>query len=489
MKRMPSILSLLFLFTINYWTISCQKDNDILHGDVAPLVFSTDTVSFDTVFCTMGSTTRRTTVYNTSDSKVVLSKVTLLQGRASRFRVNVDGDTSMVARHLEIDAHDSIFVFIQVNVNPNSSREPFIVDDELLFDVEGCRPQSLHLRAYGRNAVYHTPQRTLCNVDGEPYIDRYGNHYDYSVINCSQWDHSLPHVIVGYAVVDEDSVLNLTAGDELYFANDAVLWVFNGGTLHVDGSAESPVLFTSIRQDGYYKSLPGQWGHIWLGGISGGGSKDCVFNHARIENSYYGIIADSCAYDTPTLVITKSEIEHIKVAGIQADDAVIYCEELLIADCGGATFYAPYGGIYYFRYLTSANYWNFTHRTTPSVILSNSYDYGSGVLLRDLTEAVFQDCIIYGNYREPEMLVFASDEAECNVYVGNCLIKGGSWDQDPLFRNPRNDDYRLLRHSPAWSIGYYHQPDYMGPDTVPVVPINLHNGSLQRLSSAPRLVY
>ena len=431
----------------------CAKEDTYAHSATEPaLSFSCDTLAFDTVFTTLSTTTQKVLVYNNLSQPLMIKSVTLRQGRQSRFRLNVDGDTSLVARDIRLDAGDSLFLFVQATINPNAQTEPFLIEDAILISPDGCPDQFIVLTAYGRNAVYHLPTDTLGSA-----TDRYGNLYRYSVIDCDNWDHTLPHVIIGYAVIDSGATLNLLAGEQLYFASDAVLWVYNDATLTAQGSDQSPVLFTSLRHDGWYRSLPGQWGHIWLGGISGGSSKGCTLDHVRIENSYYGIIADSNDYNLPTLTITNSEICHISVAAIQADDAWIVGNRLLFYDCGGATFYAPFGGRYSFSNLTSANYWTYTHRQTPSIILSNWYQSTDGIVTRDLSEATFTNCIIYGNFHPSEVFLDPNSQAAFHYTFDNCLVKGGDWDQDPLFEDTDDDDYHLSDTSPAHAIGFYAQ--------------------------------
>ena len=437
----------------------CDSDADYLSNmNAEALSFSCDTIAFDTVFTSLATTTRHIKVYNRNSDAVMINTVTLQGGRSSCIRLNVDGDTSFVARNVRVEAHDSIFIFLQATIDPNSASSPFLVEDAILFDVKDCPSQRLPVTAWGRNAVYHVPTDTLHDELGRPALDRYGNPYAYSVIDCDNWDHALPHVVVGYAVVDSGCLLSLVAGDELYFANDAVLWIYNGGSLSVAGSEEQPVLFTSLRHDGWYDDLPGQWGHIWLGGISGGSSKACSIDYAKIENAYYGIIADSNDYGLPTLAVSNTEIGHMKVAAIQADDAWIVANRLLLFDCGGATFYAPFGGRYSFRNVTSANFWKLERRETPSLILANWYESRQGIVLRDLNEATFSDCIFYGNHSEGEVLLDAKEGAAFSYAFEHCLVKGGAWDEDPLFVNPDEHDYHLKPSSPASGIGYYPVP-------------------------------
>ena len=69
---------------------SCSKE-ERYGAELGGLELSCDTMAFDTVFTQMGTTTRQFKVYNRGSEIVVLDEVTLEGGRASRFRLNVDG--------------------------------------------------------------------------------------------------------------------------------------------------------------------------------------------------------------------------------------------------------------------------------------------------------------------------------------------------------------------------------------------------------------
>ena len=160
-----------------WMSVSCEREGFVTDDGAAKLDFSADTVAFDTVFTTVGTPTRMLTVYNRTGDNVRLSTVTLAGGRASRFRLNVDGDTSMVACDVEIEAGDSVFIFVQANINPNDETQPFLVEDAILFG----NGQRLPLTAWGRNAVYHRR-----NADDSTW---------FAVIDCEGWDHTRPHVM------------------------------------------------------------------------------------------------------------------------------------------------------------------------------------------------------------------------------------------------------------------------------------------------------
>lgn len=428
---------------------ACEKDALIPEGLVSDLEFSCDTLAFDTVFVQMGTSVRQVKLYNKGLQAVRISSVTLQGGYASRFRLNVDGDTSMVVRDVDIAPGDSVFIFVRANINPNASTEPFLVQDAILFTSSQTQKR-LPLTAYGRNAVYHVPDHVIRYADGAYPVDAFGNQYRYSIIDCDNWNHALPHVIVGYAVVDSRNTLSLVAGDELYFYNDAVLWVYDSATLKVQGTDEEPVLFTSVRHDGWYDDLPGQWGYVWLSA----GSKDNKINNAVIKNAYCGLLVDTNVNDNPTLDISNSVICNHTLAGILGQTAYIVGDNLLVFGCGTATLALQYGGRYRFTRSTFADYWSYGSRTNPSVILNNYRTFQSVRYLYDLPMAQFVDCIIYGSRAEGEMLLDLDDRAACNVNIVHSIVRGGDWDVDPKFMDPQEGDYHLMDGSPAVGIGY-----------------------------------
>lgn len=434
---------------------SCWKE-EVWRSDGVLLDFSCDTMAFDTVFTQMGTTTSQFKVYNRTDHAVRINEVTLQEGRLSRFRLNVDGDTNLVARNVNIAAGDSIFVFIRANINPNQQTEPFLIEDAILFRFDDGL-QRLPLTAYGRNAVYHVPTDTIHYADGTPLIDMFGNPYAYSVIDCEHWRHDLPHVILGYAVVDSRHTLHLREGDELYFYNDAVLWVYDSATLDIRGTAQQPVLLTSLRYDGWYSFLPGQWGYLWLSQ----GSVDNYIDHAVVENGYMGIAVDSCANDNPTLRISNTQIRNHTLAGLRCNTADVVGDNLLVTNCGMVTAALQYGGWYDFSHCTFANYWRYDSRTVPSVLVSNYYDYydANETYSREVwpMQGLMTDCIIYGGLSN-ELVISLDSMASVAFALNHCLVRGGEWDEDPLFVDPDEGDYHLQENSPAQGIGYQY-PD------------------------------
>lgn len=439
----------------NLWC-GCEPEWSYMEDAEATLKFSADTVAFDTVFAQMGTTTRQVKVYNRYSEALKIDAVTLRGGRASHFRINVDGDTSTVVHNIEIAGKDSIFIFIQALIDPTDATTPFLVEDAIVFSFNG-KQQELPLTAYGRNAVYHVPTAEV--------QDQYGNRYPYSVIDCANWDHTRPHVIFGFAVVDEGTTLHLQGGDELYFGTESYLWVYDGGTLDVRGAQGNEVLFSSLRHDGWYDSLPGQWGYIWLST----GSKDNHIEWARIENGTAGIVADTNVNGNPTLSIDHSVIENHSLSGMVCQGAYVVGDNLLIDNCGSTVLSLQYGGRYRFTSCTFANYWYYDSRKAPAVVLNNYYVYNGDTLGRPLTSADFDNCIIYGTYtgrnNEGELLLDHYRGSSFEYALRHCLIKTGQsddsdprthnviWNEDPLFVDARSHDLHLQGESPAIGAG------------------------------------
>lgn len=424
------LVAFLAAMVLPWGLTGCEREGFVTDDGSVKLEFSTDTITFDTVFTTVGTTTRMVTVYNRTDDNLRLSTVTLAGGAASRFRLNVDGDTSLTARDIEIEAGDSIFIFVQANINPSDATTPFLVEDAILFS----NGQRLVLTAWGRNALYHR----LLPTDSTWF----------SVIDCENWDHTRPHVFLSPAAVLDGHTLTLRDGDELYFADGAMLIIDSNAHLRAQGTAETPVLFTSLRHDGWYDFLPGQWQTIWFYNYSTGN----IIDHAVVENAIGGL---RC-YPGAQLTVSNTVIRNMSDCGIVGQGATITGRNLLVYDCL-ADFTALIGGSYDFRYCTFANYWSYSARKIESIVLSNNLVMGETVTGGDLLKADFRDCIIWGTYQKEVLLSELEGYAMHYNLDLHSIVKGGTWNEDPLFTDPREDDYTLQEESPAAGIGYQWQ--------------------------------
>ncbi|MDE6217386.1 MAG: hypothetical protein K2F64_00105, partial [Muribaculaceae bacterium] len=106
------------------------------------LSFSSDEVSFDTVFTGIGTPTARLKVYNRAKKSINISSIRLKKSD-SNFTFNVDGVTGSSFSNVEIRGGDSIFIFIECYIPETTDVKPALVEDELLFTTNGVEQSVL----------------------------------------------------------------------------------------------------------------------------------------------------------------------------------------------------------------------------------------------------------------------------------------------------------------------------------------------------------
>ncbi len=446
-----------FLFLVTILCINACRKDDILTDSSAKPEFSTDTVLFDTVFTSLGSTTQQLLVYNRNSRPIRISSIRLAGGSSSTYRLNVDGIPGKVFSNIEIPEKDSLFIFVEVTVNPNSALTPFILQDSILFETNG-NLQDVNLVAFGQNARFIVADRIL--TAGSSFIS-------YALLDTNlnatiTWDNTLPYVVWGgYAVVDSSQTLIIQPGTKVYFANNSGLWVYRYGTLKVQGTEADRVKFQGVRLESYYQDVPGQWDRIWINE----GSLDNEINYAVIKNGFIGIQTEALIDTAPPrkLKLTNTIIQNMSGFGIFTRYFNIEAKNTVISRSGQFAVALTQGGGYEFKHCTIANYWNDGQRSTPSVYM-NDYAIDSDETLYEfpLYKADFLNTIIWGTNDEELEIDY---EFNSNIHqFRNVLLKTESdvtsshfsniiLNQDPLFKNYSEDDYQLLPASPAKDAG------------------------------------
>lgn len=379
-------LVLLFFFS------ACKKD-EILTDSSAKLEFSTDSVMFDTVFTTVGSTTKTFRIYNKHDQPLNISSISLGGGSSSVFRINVDGVAGTSITNTEILPGDSLFVFVQVTVDPTGVNSPLLIKDSIIFQTNG-NLQYVNLTAIGQDVYLHKPDHFPTN--GLP---------PYSIITCNDvWTNDKPHLIFGYAVVDSGCTLTMMPGTRVSLHKGAVLWIYQDGTLKILGNHGSEVVIQGDRLEPEYKEVPGQWGKIWMMK----GSKNNVVDWAIIKNGGIGIQVDSInTAGSPSLKLSNTIIRNMQAAALYGQGAHIWSANCVFANCGQYVAALALGGKYKFEHCTFANFWTgnsgstVTSRTTPLLLMNNYYvDVTNTLHLRSMDSCYFGNCILYGDLDE-----------------------------------------------------------------------------------------
>ncbi|HRH10824.1 MAG TPA: hypothetical protein PLU73_04890 [Bacteroidia bacterium] len=382
---------LVFAFVFAF--LSCKKDKFVTDPS-ATVRFSQDSVLFDTVFTTIGSATKNIRVINNNKQKIKISTIQLTKGSSSQFIINVDGASGRTFNDIEIAANDSLYIFIQVNVNPTNVNSPAIVTDNIEFTVNG-NLKKVKLEAWGQDAYYHYTKNALYFKDGSylaySTVDTLKSSYD-KIGNDYVWKNDKPHVIYGYLVVDEGQKLVINAGTRVYFNYKAGLWVYRYGELRVYGQYGNEVIFQGARREADYADEPGQWDRIWINE----GSTNNIIDYAIIKNGYIGVQAELLG-DTlgvkNRLRLTNTRIQNMSMWGLYCLAYNVYAANNSINNCQEHSLNVLLGGNYNFIHCTFANYWDKQKsREKPAVYLNNHA--GSQVLPLDTFN--FINCIVDG---------------------------------------------------------------------------------------------
>ncbi len=436
-----------------FFLTACKKEILNTSPDVK-LAFSNDSIIFDTVFTSLGSATHRLMVYNRSKSKINISDIRLEKGAASDFRINVDGQATFDKHNIEIRGGDSIFIFARVTIDPNNAANPFVVEDKLLFSTNG-NSQSIKLVAWGKNAHYiladhHSPGFPSYKIVAD------------SLENVT-WTDKKPIVVYGYAVINSYGSLTIDAGTKIYFHKNSGLWVYANGKLTVSGTREHPVVFQGDRLEPYYAELPGQWDRIWI--MEGPDGRDNTINNAIIKNGFIGIQAESFFKKNQNKLLLKNVIiENMNGAGILSKTYTIDGQNLVVANCGGYCLALTGGGNYNFIQSTFADYWPYSIRNNPAVLLTNFLKDTNNQPVPSPMHFSLGNSIIYG-YNENEFGTGMVSGADSSYYLNYCLIKSNLKmdnpayfnhilkNKDPKFLDIEKQDYRIDSLSPAIGRG------------------------------------
>jgi len=432
----------------------CRKD-DYYTGSDIDLRFSSDTLRFDTVFTSIGSATRYITVHNRGN-RPVLADITLRRESGDFFRINADGIKGPEVKQVEIGAGDSIYVFVEVTINPDQpvSISPFVIEDKVDVTCNG-KTFTAQLEAWGQNANYITPK----SGKGKSFLYQCD-------LGQETWDDPKPYVLYGILYVDSCRIV-LPPGTRIYVHggvvrdtttvyNDGLLVFLRHGSLDSRGTPESPVVFQGDRLEKEFADVSSQWVGLLFWQQSRGNN----LSHTIIKNSIVGLLADSLAQ----IKLSGCIIHNTGGPAIRGRNAEISADNCLLFDNGANNVQLTYGGKYRFDYCTFSSYTgksealslnNFTCPDPPVCF--------SGIFIVNPLDAKFTNCILAGSdadeisfNRRGEASTFQYSFDHCafrvdelddagnfpdfSDHIKNCIFLRPS---DKLFLDRSKNDYRL----------------------------------------------
>jgi hypothetical protein len=384
---------------------SCGKKNFLSKKN---LEFSIDTLVFDTVFTTIGSTTKQFKIYNRENKPLKIEEIELMGGANSPFRLNVDGNMGSSLKNIEVLANDSLFAFVEVTLNVNGEILPMIVEDSIRFRTNG-KDQYVNLAVWGQDAYFH-----------------------YKDLNEGTWPNDKPHVIYGYAAVDSAKSLNIQAGTQIYLHKNSLLYVYKS-TLNVQGTLGNEVVFQGDRLEPDYDEVTGQYYGIYFHE-----AKPSLIDYAIIKNGTAGIhlFSEDPDNSSYTLDLKNTIIQNQARYGVFIySGAKVKAENSIISKNGTHALLVLEGGDFNFNHCNLLGYGN---SQNPAVGISNFYtDYSTSTTnVSSINEGKLYNCIVSGNL-ETELAIDTIQMAGVNLNFDfrNCLIKSQEIQTDSFYQN------------------------------------------------------
>ncbi|HTO14995.1 MAG TPA: right-handed parallel beta-helix repeat-containing protein [Edaphocola sp.] len=449
-------------------TSSCRKLSKTI--DQGNISFSADTLLFDTVFTTQGTSTRMVKIYNNEKERINITSIRLFRGNGSPYFINVNGQSGKEVHDITIEGNDSIYVFASVLINPGQQDDPFIVEDRIIATV-GTQDFNLPVIGYGQDAIYITD----------------------SVINTQTWTSNKPYVIIKNAWVDEGQTLTIQAGTKVFVHADSRLFV--AGTLKIKGTKEDIVVFQGDRIDrriyfdpeDFNNGVGGEWGGLYFTQSSynnqidyalfkNGGAVTNIFDTISVMGATIQVDRDTLG-GTPKLTMTNSTIRNSGGYGVLSFGGSIKAENCLFFGSILENLAFIEGGNYSVLGCTITGFTPRASSATEShycVAATDFFKVGNQPAIWSKLTAIFRNCIIYGNGQDELFLNSLENSPSLpNVTVENCLIKkkkdfpvwanianNNIFNLDPEFEKTAtnnfsiaDDDYHLLAESPAKGAG------------------------------------
>lgn len=365
-------------------------------------------------------------VYNKHDEPLLVNEVLLAGSGESGFRINVDGRKGDRFQNIRIPAEDSLYVFVEATINPNKKNQPLLVEDSIIFRVNGVN-QSVNLEAYGQD---------INLIKGGEIINQ--NRF----LSAEK-----PYLIYDSLVIAPNTEITIESGAIFYMHAKAD--IINYGTLVAAGTLEKPIVFRGDRLDFIlndvlpYDRTPSQWGGIFIQSQS----FNNIFSHVIVRNATTGITLEKSNPDKSKLKIDNSQFTNMGENVFSAFNCNVEAVNTEFSNAGGSVVLLL-GGDYLFTHCTLANFMTLTKRSQSTLTLANNANKEMYAL-----NAVFNNCVIDGSFdrgkdlNKGEINMLVTGAADFNYKFNHCVIKtlgeNNAEFNDVIFTNS-SLSYRLM---------------------------------------------
>ncbi|MBB4034596.1 hypothetical protein GGR21_000483 [Dysgonomonas hofstadii] len=413
MKKLSNLILLFCLLSF----FACNNDDSFSTDQNLKLSFSSDKISFDTVFSSVGSATKQFKIYNRNSKSIQIESIELVNPSESGFRMNIDGEKGTRLTNVEILKKDSLYGFVEVTVNPQNVNNPVLIKDSIKFTFNG-NIQYLRLEAVGQDVYIW---------EGEIVTKD-------SIITDEK-----PLLVFDSLVVKENATLTVNKGVKFFMKENASVRIH--GSLNIDGDVGESVVFRGDRFDNIegdipYDNVPGQWDGIYFYPES----FENNLSNVVVKNATRGMTFYPSKTGYKKAVLMNTVVQNSLEYGIVSTNCDITASNSLFVNSRGAVL-SLQGGKYTFLHCTVANYFRWSSRTEETVVLSNKYD-------GTLEKCDFINTIVYGSVSNEIRLDENSGKVFDFSFV-NCVIRSNNqedahyintvWNNDPLFKDVRSN--------------------------------------------------
>jgi len=427
---------------------ACDDKEEYNHDPNFLLNFSLDSLTFDTIFSGLPSTTKQIKVYNPSSKAIYLDEIDL-ENNDEAYRLNINGVVGNSAKQVYIPAKDSLYIFVELSVQDNNQDSPRLIEDYIQFQFNS-KVQRFRLKSWAQDVI----------------------RFENNELQSQVWTKNRPYFIDENLYLSQNQSLTIQAGTRVYFQKDAGLHIH--GNLNINGSFEDIVFFGSHRREELYDNVPGQWEGLYFYPES----KDNFITHLHLENAIKGISAQSeNNNNNNSLEIEYSQFLNFTTTGISTNNFNLKMHDVIISNCGQETIRLDGDGYFELSHCNFINYWQLSSRSNPifNYLANKNND----------KELKLYNSVIWGT---------KSDELEINqaaaVEIKNTLIKISDkkqndfsnifenciFNKDPKFVNKNKHNYKLSVNSPLI--------DNAKLDIAPLYPIDF-NGNSRLSDTAP----
>ncbi|WP_370520762.1 choice-of-anchor Q domain-containing protein [Dysgonomonas sp. 25] len=406
MKSIKYILFVPLLFLSLFY--ACTESDDFSGAPDLKLTFGRDTISFDTVFTTVGSSTQYFKIYNRNNKSLTIESIEIVNPQQSGFRMNIDGEPGTRITNVDILRKDSLFGFLQVTVDPLNANNPVLIRDSIRFVTNG-NVQYVYLEAIGRDV--HKWKGKTFSAD--------------TTLTATK-----PYLVYDSIRVDNGATLTIKEGVELYFHDKASVQVY--GELDAQGLIRQPVIFRGDRLDYYNGNIPyDRVSGLWQGIVFHPQSYNNRLENVIVRNTVTGLKFLPSNTSNKKASLRNAIIHNASENVLTATDCDIDAVNCQLTNARMAVLDLD-GGKYSFLHCTIANYYRFSPRFEQAVVLKD--ETGS------MQQCDFINSIVYGSLSSE----LGINTSLTNYQFINCLIKNKEelsnshfvsnyWNLDPKF--------------------------------------------------------